>query len=310
MWEPWLHHNAAAGGGRAGPTAGVAGRWPRGSGPTGSRPSGTRRGRWRTRGWPPARPPRASTRSWPLAATAPWGRAPPAWPTPPAGSPGPGCGPRWGWSRPGWERRRPQPRAAGRRPAGRGRHAGEAAAAAGRPGHGRRAGLPERRRGRVRLGGQPGRQPAPRLGREPPPLRRGRAGRAGRGPRRHLRAGPRRPAHPAAGLAGGGGQRPQLRRRHEGRPHASLDDGLLDVVVIHEIGKLEFLRTFPKVFSGRHVEHPAVAVHRAARRPGRRPHPGRLRRRRARRDPAGHLRGPPGGHHRPGRRPRPRVPQP
>jgi diacylglycerol kinase (ATP) len=48
-------------------------------------------------------------------------------------------------------------------------------------------------------------------------------------------------------------------------PHASLDDGLLDVVVIHAVGKLEFLRTFPKVFSGRHVEHPAVAVHRAAR---------------------------------------------
>jgi diacylglycerol kinase (ATP) len=48
-------------------------------------------------------------------------------------------------------------------------------------------------------------------------------------------------------------------------PNASLDDGLLDVVVIHEIGKLEFLRTFPKVFSGRHLEHPAVAVHRAAR---------------------------------------------
>jgi YegS/Rv2252/BmrU family lipid kinase len=48
-------------------------------------------------------------------------------------------------------------------------------------------------------------------------------------------------------------------------PDASLDDGLLEVVVIHAIGKLEFLRTFPKVFSGRHVEHPAVAVHRAAR---------------------------------------------
>jgi diacylglycerol kinase (ATP) len=48
-------------------------------------------------------------------------------------------------------------------------------------------------------------------------------------------------------------------------PDASLDDGLLDVVVIHAVGKLEFLRTFPKVFSGRHVEHPAVAVHRAAR---------------------------------------------
>jgi diacylglycerol kinase (ATP) len=48
-------------------------------------------------------------------------------------------------------------------------------------------------------------------------------------------------------------------------PQAGLDDGLLDVVVIHDIGKLEFLRTFPKVFSGRHVEHPAVAIHRAAR---------------------------------------------
>jgi len=47
-------------------------------------------------------------------------------------------------------------------------------------------------------------------------------------------------------------------------PRASLADGLLDVVVIAGIGKLEFLRTFPKVFGGRHVEHPAVAVHRAA----------------------------------------------
>jgi YegS/Rv2252/BmrU family lipid kinase len=48
-------------------------------------------------------------------------------------------------------------------------------------------------------------------------------------------------------------------------PQADMDDGLLEVVVIHDIGKLEFLRTFPKVFSGRHLEHPAVAVHRAAR---------------------------------------------
>src|SRR4029453_8071752 len=48
-------------------------------------------------------------------------------------------------------------------------------------------------------------------------------------------------------------------------PQASLADGLLDVVVIAGIGKLEFLRTFPKVFAGRHVEHPAVTVHRAAR---------------------------------------------
>jgi diacylglycerol kinase (ATP) len=48
-------------------------------------------------------------------------------------------------------------------------------------------------------------------------------------------------------------------------PRASLADGLLEVVVIGDVGKLEFLRTFPKVFSGGHVGHPAVAVHRAAR---------------------------------------------
>jgi diacylglycerol kinase (ATP) len=48
-------------------------------------------------------------------------------------------------------------------------------------------------------------------------------------------------------------------------PRASLADGLLDVVVIGAIGRLELLRTFPKVFSGAHVDHPAVAVHRAAR---------------------------------------------
>jgi diacylglycerol kinase (ATP) len=49
-------------------------------------------------------------------------------------------------------------------------------------------------------------------------------------------------------------------------PAAMLDDGLLDVVIVDgELSKGGFLATFPKVFSGRHVEHPAVRVHRAAR---------------------------------------------
>jgi diacylglycerol kinase (ATP) len=48
-------------------------------------------------------------------------------------------------------------------------------------------------------------------------------------------------------------------------PDARLDDGLLDVVVVGDIGKPAFLATFPKVFSGRHLEHPAVSLHRARR---------------------------------------------
>jgi diacylglycerol kinase (ATP) len=48
-------------------------------------------------------------------------------------------------------------------------------------------------------------------------------------------------------------------------PAARLDDGVLDVVVIAAIAKPAFLATFPKVFSGRHVEHPAVSQYRARR---------------------------------------------
>jgi diacylglycerol kinase (ATP) len=48
-------------------------------------------------------------------------------------------------------------------------------------------------------------------------------------------------------------------------PDARADDGLLDVVVIGAMPKRQFLATFPKVYSGRHLEHPAVSVHRARR---------------------------------------------
>jgi diacylglycerol kinase (ATP) len=47
-------------------------------------------------------------------------------------------------------------------------------------------------------------------------------------------------------------------------PDARFDDGLLDVVVAGPLSRLELVRIFPKVFSGRHVEHPRVQVHRAA----------------------------------------------
>lgn len=39
---------------------------------------------------------------------------------------------------------------------------------------------------------------------------------------------------------------------------ALIDDGVLDVMVIAPMGRLELLRTFPKLFSGSHIGHPKV----------------------------------------------------
>ena len=43
-------------------------------------------------------------------------------------------------------------------------------------------------------------------------------------------------------------------------PEARIDDGLFDVMLLGPISKLEFLRVFPKVFSGAHIDHPAVKI--------------------------------------------------
>jgi diacylglycerol kinase (ATP) len=48
-------------------------------------------------------------------------------------------------------------------------------------------------------------------------------------------------------------------------PGADVADGLFDVLVLNEISIPEFLRVFPKVYSGRHVGHPAVEIHRSSR---------------------------------------------
>lgn len=47
-------------------------------------------------------------------------------------------------------------------------------------------------------------------------------------------------------------------------PDAELDDGMLDVVSIGEVGKLRFVANLPKVFKGTHVEDDEVTVERAA----------------------------------------------
>ena len=44
---------------------------------------------------------------------------------------------------------------------------------------------------------------------------------------------------------------------------AVLDDGLLDVVVIRPMTKLELVRTYPKLFKGTHVHHPDYRHHHA-----------------------------------------------
>ena len=41
-----------------------------------------------------------------------------------------------------------------------------------------------------------------------------------------------------------------------------LDDGLLDVVVIRPMSKLELVRTYPKLFKGTHVHHRDYRHHR------------------------------------------------
>lgn len=56
----------------------------------------------------------------------------------------------------------------------------------------------------------------------------------------------------ANGVSYGGGMRVA--------PMATLDSGRLEVCVVGEVSKPEFLRAFPKVFRGTHVTHPAVTM--------------------------------------------------
>jgi diacylglycerol kinase (ATP) len=46
-------------------------------------------------------------------------------------------------------------------------------------------------------------------------------------------------------------------------PEAKVDDGYLDLFIVHAMSRLELLKVFPKVYTGRHVTHPAVEFVRA-----------------------------------------------
>ena len=43
-------------------------------------------------------------------------------------------------------------------------------------------------------------------------------------------------------------------------PDASVTDGLADLIRVEPLGRLEIIRTFPKIYRGTHLEHPAVSA--------------------------------------------------
>ena len=46
-------------------------------------------------------------------------------------------------------------------------------------------------------------------------------------------------------------------------PDAVMDDGLMDLFIVHKISRLELVKIFPSVYTGKHVSHPAVEIIRA-----------------------------------------------
>ena len=47
-------------------------------------------------------------------------------------------------------------------------------------------------------------------------------------------------------------------------PEARLDDSLLDVVIIGDVGKFELLKALPMIYKGTHITHPKVTMEKAA----------------------------------------------
>jgi diacylglycerol kinase (ATP) len=48
-------------------------------------------------------------------------------------------------------------------------------------------------------------------------------------------------------------------------PQAQMHDGLFDIMVLEPVSKIEFLKVFPKVYSGSHISHPKVKMYRSHR---------------------------------------------
>jgi len=48
-------------------------------------------------------------------------------------------------------------------------------------------------------------------------------------------------------------------------PHAEIDDGMMEVILLNELSRLGLVRAFPSVFTGKHIHHPKVEVFRCRR---------------------------------------------
>ncbi len=48
-------------------------------------------------------------------------------------------------------------------------------------------------------------------------------------------------------------------------PQADIADGLLDVIAVGDMGKIELLRAFPTIYKGTHIHHPKVRMEKATR---------------------------------------------
>ncbi len=46
-------------------------------------------------------------------------------------------------------------------------------------------------------------------------------------------------------------------------PGARMDDGLFDVIVVNDIGKVDLMLNFPKIYSGHHLKHPKFSLYRS-----------------------------------------------
>jgi len=46
-------------------------------------------------------------------------------------------------------------------------------------------------------------------------------------------------------------------------PQADICDGLLDVISVGDMGKIELLRAFPTIYKGTHIYHPKVRMEKA-----------------------------------------------